>query len=266
MAKRRTAPTTRLLPGPVTAEDVARAYEQMQRIQIGFFAALGLSRAARLKLFRAAEARYPRQPYRLEEADAYATIVAVSEIITLWYADPQFLDEGGAPRSLPLSGPSSFATLTARCLPDAAPATLATQLVREGVLLRRPDGHVRPRRRAVLVRRMNGILLSRLPALLHGLLSTQRHNTRATRRGAHVERTVVTYHLPEEFIDEMTAQIRDATEAYHFRLDAALTRRRLELGAEPSRRTARIQVTTFASVERNRATNARKRPARKPPR
>ena len=40
-------------------------------------------------------------------------LVAVSEIITLWYADPQFLDDGGAPRSLPLTGPSSFATLTA---------------------------------------------------------------------------------------------------------------------------------------------------------
>jgi hypothetical protein len=63
-------------------------------------------------------------------------------VLGAWLRDPDFQDEAGEPRPLPLQGPGSFAELCQRHSGDMKPRSIADELVASGALVEE-DGHLR---------------------------------------------------------------------------------------------------------------------------
>jgi len=71
-------------------------------------------------------------------------VMEYARILTRWVTDPQFVDEQGKPRALPLRGRAgSFTSLARLALPEARTADILETLERCGILERTADGHIK---------------------------------------------------------------------------------------------------------------------------
>ena len=134
----------------------------------------------------------------LSEAVRYQTLHHIAEILDAWHREPAFLNEHGDPRSLPFSGPKSFSTLARRFLPRFNPRDIAEILVSERLLERDSSGGVVPLRRSARFASKSTLMMDRVPALVHALFSTLRHNARSSGRPSNMrcERGTLIDRLP----------------------------------------------------------------------
>lgn len=67
----------------------------------------------------------------------------LSQLISGWHEDPEFLSRSGKPRALPYEGPRSFGTLVSRYTAFMYPAIVKAELQRSGVIVAAPGGRLR---------------------------------------------------------------------------------------------------------------------------
>lgn len=228
-----------------------RMFEQLVRATLEFGIEQGLTETQRRRSIKAAQAALRRAPYRLKEAEQFNVLQQISELLGAWYRDPHYLEEGGKPRALPLTGPHSFATLAQRFLPQVRTDTLAPVLIAEKLLTVERGQRVLPSRRAAAFRSSNALMLDRMPVLTKGLFGTMAHNSspEAEKTGTRCERGTHVAELPlalvplfNETVKRLAQDLLDHTDAWaHARTPKPGIRRRSP--------TARVGVEVFSYVE-----------------
>jgi Family of unknown function (DUF6502) len=231
-------------------EDRERMLEQIFRVVFEFAHDFSLDARSARRAFQKAEKSASRSPYRLREAVRYQTLHEISNILDAWYREPAFLGENGAPRPLPLTGLKSFSTLAQRFLPRFNPRDIADILVTEHLLERDSHGWVFPVRRAARFASKTTLMMDRVPALLHALFSTLRHNATSTRRppNTRCERGTLIDRLPAEVIPAFNDYVRKLAHTLLNQTDGWAAQRQVPPG-DKSRRLVRAGVEVFAYVE-----------------
>ena len=241
-------------------EDRERMVEQICRVIIEFAQDFGLNALSTRRAFEKAQQSVARSPYRLCEAVRYQTLRQISEILGAWYREPALLNEQGDPRHLPLTGVKSFATLARRFLPRFKPREIADILIAERLLQRDRNGDVVPLRRAARFASNSTLMLDRVPALLHALSSTLRHNARATEPGSSTrcERGTTIDRLPVEKIPAYNEYVKTLAHTLLNQTDNWGSQRQVPDGVKDRRRLARVGVEVFAYVEAESMVRRRK--------
>ncbi len=232
-------------------EDRERMIEQICRVVIEFSQDFGLNALAARRAFEKAQKSVARSPYRLCEAVRYQTLRQISEILGAWYREPTLLNEQGDPRHLPLTGVKSFATLARRYLPRFKPREIADILIAERLLRRDSNGDVVPLRRAARFASNSTLMLDRVPALLHALSSTLRHNARSRGRASatRCERGTTIDRLPVDKIPAFNEYVKTLAHTLLNQTDNWGGQRQVPDGIKDRRRLARVGVEVFAYVE-----------------
>jgi hypothetical protein len=235
--------------------------EQICRVVIEFAQDFGLNAPSVRRAFEKAQKSVAKSPYRLYEAVRYQTLRQISEILGAWYREPALLNEQGDPRHLPLTGVKSFATLARRYLPRFKPREIADILIAERLLQRDRNGDVVPLRRAARFSSNSTLMLDRVPALLHALSSTLRHNARSTGRASSTrcERGTTIDRLPVEKIPAFNEYVKKLAHTVLNQTDAWGSQRQVPDGIKDRRRLARVGVEVFAYVETENTVRRRKR-------
>ena len=170
--------------------------------------------------------------YELPWAE-FQTMLRISEILSAWYQEPAFLYENGEPRSLPLVGAKSFATLVTRFLPRFKPDDIAEVLIAERVLRRGAQGELTPLRRTVSFTKPGAMMLDRVPVVLQCLLSTIRHNvTTQGHRGTRCERLITLDRLPVAAIPAFNEQVKKLAQSLSNQMENWANPRQLPEGSK----------------------------------
>jgi hypothetical protein len=232
-------------------EDRERMLEQIYRVIFEFAHDFGVKTPSARRAFQKAEKSVLKSPYRLREAVRYQTLQQISEILGAWYREPAFLNEQGDPRPLPLTGVKSFAALARRFLPRFNPRDIADILITERLLQRDSQGDVVPLRRAARFASNSTLMLDRVPALLHALSSTLRHNARPLGRSASTrcERGTLIDRLPVDAIPAFNDYVKKLAHTLLNQTDTWASQRQAAEGVSSRRQLARVGVEVFAYVE-----------------
>jgi len=239
-------------------DDRVRMLEQIFRVIFEFAQDFDLNTQSARRAFQRAARSVVKSPYRLSEAVRYQTLHHIAEILDAWYREPAFLNENGDPRALPLAGLKSFSTLARRFLPGFNPRDIADILITERLIQRDSHGDVFPVRRSARFAAKSTLMMERVPALLHALFSTLRHNARSTGRPPNMrcERGTMIDRLPVEQIPEFNEYVRKLAYTLLNQTDGWASQRQAPESLNSRRRLARVGVEVFAYVE---AENARRR-------
>jgi hypothetical protein len=221
----------------------------------------GLSESQSQHAFQRAQRHWQDSPYRVGDAVRFATLLQIAELLAVWYREPVFLDNTGRPKALRLSGPDSFGTLAQRFMPEFDTSEVATILVSERLLLRRPNGRVIPKSRAALFATANPMMLDRIPVLVKGLVTTLAHNAdRAARKsGTRCERSTHLARLPVELVPAFNEHVKRLAQSLLNSTDSWAQPRLLKPGGRPRRSTASVGVEVFSYIFDETPNPARKR-------
>ena len=237
-----------------------RMLEQIYRITFEVARDLKLNRTSVRRAFQKAQRSAARSPFQLREAAGYQVIHQIGDILDAWYREPAFLNGQGDPRPLPLAGVKSFATLAQRFLPRFNPRDIADILIAERLLERDARGWVIPLRRAARFSSGSTLMLDRIPALLHALLSTLRHNARSARRPERMrcERGTLIDRLPVEAIPAFDDYVRKLAHTLLNQTDGWASQRQAPETLKSRRGLAQVGVEVFAYVETENRRRRRK--------
>jgi len=235
--------------------------EQIFRVIFEFAHDSDLSTEAARRAFQKAARSVAKSPYRLSEAVRYQTLHHIAEILDAWHREPAFLNEHGDPRSLPFSGPKSFSTLARRFLPRFNPRDIADILVGERLLERDSGGGVVPVRRSARFGSKSTLMMDRVPALVHALFSTLRHNARSAGRPSNMrcERGTLIDRLPVEHVPAFNEYVRKLAYTLLNQTDGWASQRQVPQGTQSRQRLARVGVEVFAFVETGNARRRRRK-------
>ena len=120
---------------------------------------------------------------KLENDDDAFTVrtTPITEILTRWYSEPDFLDGNGRPSTLLYSdGLASFSELVRRFGGDVPPGAMRTELKRTQLVDEHEDGSLSVNSRALQPQDSTDNLLTSLAHCAYPLLATIARNTEAT--------------------------------------------------------------------------------------
>lgn len=258
-------------PIPVTArsrnllraeqEHRVRMVEELLSIVLAFARERGLSRAQCWRAWGSAHIHLGRERSDAPEAEGFATLMRIADLLAMWYREPAFLDKAGLPRALSPAGEGGFSSLSKRFLPQYEPADVMSMLIDERLLDRRPNGRVSPRRRAAAFATLNPMMLERLPVLVHGLVSTLSHNTHGKSRksGTRCDRSTHLARLPVAQLPAFNAQVKRLAQVLLDNIDSWAQPRVLPAKNGAGLRTVNVGVEVFSFVDRSTPRPARKR-------
>ena len=221
--------------------------EQTQRLWCDFYRRLGATPRLMRFAFSTAARQSTRRAYRLDEAKAFEIFQATAELTEAWYRQASYVDELGAPRAIPMSGPISLETLIRRFLPDRSPSEVVRFFSETGLVVRLANGRFRPRRRTALIARLNAITLDRFAVQLHALYGTMRwnyldHGTQPTR----LDRQVHITQLPLDLVPAFNAKVKELGALFIDQLELWVAARTPQARREPS---VRAGATLVAYVD-----------------
>jgi hypothetical protein len=145
--------------------------------------------------------------------------------------------------------------LARRFLPGFRPRDIADILITEGLLERDSHGCVFPLTRAARFASNSTLMMDRVPALLHALFSTWRHDARSTGNPSNMrcERGTLIDRLPVETIPAFNDYVRQLAHTLLNQTDAWAGQRQAPQGVKSRQRLAQVGVEVFAYVERENA-------------
>ena len=239
-----------------------RMAEQLLSVILAFAKDQGLSRAQCRRACQNAQANIDRHRIEPGAGVRFAALLQISDILAVWYRDPAFLDKTGRPRALSLSGTDSFATLAKRFLPEFEPSEVASTLIAEQLLQRRPNRRVAPKHRAAVFATLNPMMLERIPVLVKGLVSTFGHNAEpaARKSGTRCDQSTHLARLPLELLPAFNAHVKRLAQVLLDSADSWAQPRLLSPESPASLPTANVGVEVFSFVDNDTYKPTRKRP------
>jgi hypothetical protein len=136
-----------------------------------------ISRVAILTGLSRREAGRLRKLLAEETEPEFEGMNRATRVLTGWHLDPDFLDDAGRPRDLPLDGSApSFAELAQRYGGDIAAVTLARELARHGAVAELDNGRLQVRKRYFMPSPLDPMAMLRAGAVLRDLGNTVAYN------------------------------------------------------------------------------------------
>jgi hypothetical protein len=151
---------------------------------------------------------------------------AAAHMLTLWFAEPEYLDARGNPRTLPLRGPGlSLERLAAR-VDRLVDANRVLRYLSELGAVRRVGARYVPRDRFVCLRGSGEPYHSRSLRVLRAMLRTLEHNSAPERSTpGWLERVAMNPHFPTKDRAAFDNRLRQLGMRFLVRLDADMHRR-----------------------------------------
>jgi hypothetical protein len=163
-------------------------------------------------------------------ADEYAEdprvqLSPLGDVLQHWCTSPDFIDEAGQPRPLPLSGTANcFDDLVHSCGGDLPAGAIKVELLRCGVVSEDADGRLIVKRREIVPKDFDERLITSLAFSLRGLATTIAFNTDPGRKvPGRIERFVQSNYLTEESRELLAATIRDRITTFTEDMDDLLS-------------------------------------------
>ncbi len=189
-----------------------------------------------------------------------------ASVLGAWLRDPEFHDELGQPRPLPLSGEGSFADLCKRHSGDMKPGSIADELLAAGAL-EKADGKLRMTSRGYVPGKDPVEILRILGTDTAELIDVIDHNLRATEPNTRRYQSKVMYdRVPAECRDEFLRYSAVRAQALLEDLDRWLSER--DLGDHPTAGISTLglglgtfQIVTESPAEQPTATTDSGEPA-----
>jgi hypothetical protein len=141
---------------------------------------------------------------KLENGDDAFTVrtTPITEILTRWYSESDFLDKKGRPSTLNYSdGPTSFSELVKRHGGDVPPGAMRTELKRMQLVHEHDNGSLSVRSRALQPQDSTDNLLTSLAHCAYPLLATIARNTEPTKIRGEGNAQFATYSLSISELD-----------------------------------------------------------------
>jgi hypothetical protein len=135
---------------------------------------------------------------KLENGDDELSVrtTPITEILTRWHSEPDFLDREDRPSTLHFSdGPNSFAELVKRFAGDVPPGAMRTELKRMQLVEEHDDGSLSVKSRALQPQDSTDNLLTSLAHCAYPLLATIARNTESSRTPGEGNPQFATYSL-----------------------------------------------------------------------
>ncbi|HEX7062342.1 MAG TPA: DUF6502 family protein [Woeseiaceae bacterium] len=158
------------------------------------------------------------------ERETFGRMNHATRVLSGWYQDEAF-SEDGVPRALLLEGePVSFERLCARYAPDVPASTLLKELRHVGALEEQADGRVIARTRYYMPVAMDPEQILRSGSVLADLGDTVAHNLhRRNGESARFERRATNTRMPAHAVPAFRAFIEAEAQAFLERVDAWLS-------------------------------------------
>ncbi len=184
-----------------------------------------VSRVAILTGFSRREVKRLRDLLAEEEPTAFTRMNHATRVLSGWYSDDDFLDEGGAPRALAQSGSNpSFETLCSRYSSDVPATTMLKELRHVGAVAADDDGRLVARTRYYMPQLTDPEQVLRSGSVLEDAGATVAYNLHRDQQAqTRFERRATNTHIPRAAIGEFRSFVEKEGQTFLERVDAWLT-------------------------------------------
>lgn len=195
-----------------------------------------------------ASRRMPRLPRKRAQFDWWM----YARVLSAWHRSPEFTDENGLGKSLPLTGRRSFQSLVATALPGTKPQLVLDALKALGAVRIASNCTVRPTSRSLIVEQRTQMTLLRAIQLCDALLSTIRSNWQwsSTDKLGLFERSVVAERFDMRHLPAFDGLVRAQGQALLELLDSWLANHETTGRENRRRREGRVGVEIFVFADR----------------
>jgi len=227
-----------------------------------FIARTGLPREILLREIRRAWLGVPESPVRPGRNES-REILDASHVLTLWYSDPQYLDQKGAPLPLRVRGRAPSLSELIRRVDSSLDVSEMIIYLLKAKALRRSGPFYLPTARAIAMRQTAAPVHERNIRPLFGLLATLEHNSKSRNEGRGCfEFLAENPRVPARLLKYISSNIDRLGDEFMRRMDALLHSAELEL--RPGEPTVRVgfggyQFNWDSHPEPERARRARVR-------
>ena len=192
--------------------------------------------------FAASAARHAKSDAQAAAVPAPG-IIDSGHVVTHWYTSPDYLDDAGKPRSLPLRGVRSFTSLVQQSTPEFSPDDVLAFLLKTGTVVRRGSRLVPIARKVVFDATSEQFAIQSLETL-HALLSTiLRNQATPAIPDRLLELTVTNHRFPVSAFEPFRK--RSHTRCTELMTDLDNEMVRIERRAKPKDPTMRVGVGVF---------------------
>jgi len=171
----------------------------------------------------------------------------ISQILTAWHIDEEFMDQHGQPKDLPATGPSgSLSSLLKRYAGDLPHGAIKKELLQLGLIKEMESGHLKVLKRDYVYTRLDPDIVRQMSVALHDHASTLDHNLNSARKTpARFERLADNAHISARSAKTFMKLVEDRGMDFLNEMDTWLSRHEVDESKNTSSREVRLGVGIY---------------------
>lgn len=172
----------------------------------------------------------------------------ISQILTAWHTDKEFLDEQGQPKDLPPTGPvGSLASLLKRYAGDLPHGAIRKELLQLGLIDELESGRLKILKRDYLYTALDPEIVRQMSLALHDHASTLEHNLNAERKTPiRFERLADNVHVSSRSAKAFNELVKERGMRFLQEMDAWLSEHEVDTSKSTSSRKIRLGVGVYS--------------------
>jgi Family of unknown function (DUF6502) len=197
------------------------AQDQLLSGVVQFLSSVGLSKSnVSQRLHALADTVEAGRSVRTAQSAEYALYLSVCGVVHDWSRSPQYTDQDGEPKALPLRGRCGLSALIKRRLPREPISRILRCMQARRVVRQRADGRYVLVQRAVLVGKRDPVYLEWAAAVATEFLKTALENWKERDRDARqLDRVARVFNLPEDQASKFRAFAKKRAQSWLEEID-----------------------------------------------
>lgn len=171
----------------------------------------------------------------------------ISQILTAWHIDQEFVDDQGQPNDLPTTGPSgSLSSLLKRYAGDLPHGAIKKELLQLGLIEEVESGHLKVLKRDYVYTPLDPDIVRQMSVALHDHASTLDHNLNSDRKTpARFERLADNAHVSVRSAKTFMKLVEDRGMEFLDEMDTWLSGHEVDASISTSSREVRLGVGIY---------------------
>ncbi len=171
----------------------------------------------------------------------------ISQILTAWHIDKEFIDAQGQPKDLPATGPSgSMSSLLKRYAGDLPHGAIKKELLQLGLVNEMEGGLLKVLKRDYVYTRLDPEIVRQMSVALHDHASTLDHNLNSDRKSpARFERLADNAHVSARSAKRFMKLVEDRGMEFLNEMDACMSGHEVDESKNTSSREVRLGVGIY---------------------
>ena len=172
----------------------------------------------------------------------------ISQILTAWHVDNEFVDEQGQPKDLPPAGTSgSYAGLLKRYAGDLPHGAIKKEMLQLGLIEEMKSAHLKILKRDYVYAALDPEIVRQMSVALHDHATTLDHNLNAERKTpARFEGLAENIHIAARSVKTFNKFVEDRGMRFLQDIDAWLSEHEVDASKSTSRREIRLGAGVYA--------------------